>query len=241
MVKLKNPFMSFTARGKLGNITFLRRRRVNLAEKTPVVPDAKSDAQVYRRTVFQACVDLWHLLEASEKAAWETLGTAHHMTGYAWYLSQCMRPNPLIFLPLAGGTMKGDIDMDGHAILNLPPAYAAIEFVIDGSGAPITLGQKGHLEVPFGCEIVQVTILADQDGAIKIDIWGDLYANFPPDNADTICGGNEPEIAATGQKYQDATLAGWTTALALGSILAFNVDSCATITRVTLSLIVRKS
>jgi len=117
---------------------------------------------------------------------------------------------------------------------------ASITFIIDGGGSAITTGQKGHLEIPFKCEIERVTLLADQSGSIKIDIWKDTYENFPPTDADSICGGNEPEISAA-QKYQDATLSGWTKTINAGDILAFNVDSAATITRVTIALKVKKT
>lgn len=116
----------------------------------------------------------------------------------------------------------------------------AIPFIIDGGGAAITTGEKGHLEIPFACTINRVTMLADQEGSIKVDIWKDTYALFPPTNADTICGGNEPEII-TGIKDQDATLTDWTTAIAAGDILAFNVDSITDIERVTISLKVTKT
>jgi hypothetical protein len=115
-----------------------------------------------------------------------------------------------------------------------------IELIIDGGGSAIATGEKGHIEIPFKCEILQCTLLADVSGAIKIDIWKDTYANFPPTNADTITGGNEPEIAASGVKDQDATLTSWTKTLEAGSVVAFNVDSCATITRCTISLKVKK-
>lgn len=116
---------------------------------------------------------------------------------------------------------------------------SAIAFIIDGGGSAITTGEKGHLEIPFKCEIQRVTLLADQSGSIKIDIWKDSYANFPPTDADTICGGNEPEISSA-QKYQDSTLTDWTKTINAGDILAFNVDSAATVQRVTLVLKVKK-
>ena len=115
----------------------------------------------------------------------------------------------------------------------------AIEFVIDGGGEAITTGEKGHLRIPFKCQILSATLLADQSGSIKVDIWKDTYANFPPTDADTICGANEPEISAT-TKDEDTTLTSWTTAINAGDILAFNVDSVATVERVTLILKVKK-
>ena len=82
-------------------------------------------------------------------------------------------------------------------------------------------------------------MLADQVGSIKVDIWRDTYDNFPPTNGDSICGGNEPEIAG-GRKYRDSVLAGWTKNFDKGDILAFNVDSCTSITRAVICLKVAK-
>lgn len=115
-----------------------------------------------------------------------------------------------------------------------------IEFVIDGGGSEITTGIKGDLEIPFNCTIERVTLLADQTGSIVIDIWKDTYANFPPTVADTITASAKPTISSA-VKSQDATLTGWTTAIAEGQTLRFNVDSVTTIQRVTLSLKVRKT
>jgi len=88
-------------------------------ERTPTHKDANSPAQQFHRNMFTMCKDLWHTLSEAEKAAWESAARPLHMTGYNWYISQCLRPNPGIYLPLAGGTMGGDIDMDVHAITNL--------------------------------------------------------------------------------------------------------------------------
>jgi hypothetical protein len=118
--------------------------------------------------------------------------------------------------------------------------YAALAFVIDGGGAAITTGIKGDLEVPFACAIERVTLLADASGSIVVDIWRDSYANYPPVDADSITAAAPPTISAA-TKSQDATLTGWTTTLAAGDILRFNVDSAATVQRLLVSLRVRKT
>ena len=115
-----------------------------------------------------------------------------------------------------------------------------ITFIIDGGGSAITTGEKGHLEIPFACTINRVTMLADQSGSIVVDIWKDTYANFPPTDADSITASAPPTISSA-QKSQDSTLSGWTTAIAAGDILAFNVDSVTDIQRVTISLKVTKT
>lgn len=120
VAKLKVPLLSFGARGLLGAFDYVRRRGINILEKKPVVPDSRSPEQLEWRPMFSKCVDLWHLLGAAEKAVWESQARPRHMTGYAWFISQCLRPNPGIYLPLAGGTMQGAIDMNGEHIHGLP-------------------------------------------------------------------------------------------------------------------------
>jgi hypothetical protein len=108
-------------------------------------------------------------------------------------------------------------------------------FLIDGGGSPISTGQKGHIEVPFACHAVGWTLVADQAGSIVIDVWKDNYAVFPPTGGDSIAGTQKPTLAAA-DKNQDLNLTTWTTALAKGDVLAFNVDSAATVLRVSLAI-----
>ena len=107
--------------------------------------------------------------------------------------------------------------------------------VIDGGGSAITTGIKGDVELPWAGTINQATLLADQSGSIVVDIWLEQYADFPPEDADSITAAAPPTIT-TATKSQDSTLSGWTTSVAAGDILRFNVDSCDTITRCTVSL-----
>ncbi|MBA7552776.1 hypothetical protein ES705_45352 [subsurface metagenome] len=120
MVKVKNALLSFFARGKLGNITLRRSRKLDVAEKIPVVRDQKTPAQLAWRTMYQKAVALWHALSAAEKQEWESSARPKHMTGFAWFMSQALKPNPGLYLPLQGGTMAGDIDMAKHRVLMLP-------------------------------------------------------------------------------------------------------------------------
>lgn len=117
---------------------------------------------------------------------------------------------------------------------------AVISFIIDGGGSAITTGIKGDLEIPFACTINQVTLLADQSGSIVVDIWKDTYANYPATDADSITASAPPTISSA-TKSQDSTLTGWTTSIAAGDTLRFNVDSITTCTRVLVSLKVTKS
>lgn len=122
-------------------------------------------------------------------------------------------------------------DVEPYAIAQV----ATINFVIDGGGSAITTGIKGDIELPWAGTINQVTLLADQSGSIVVDIWLEQYADFPPEDADSITAAAPPTIT-TATKSQDSTLTAWTTTVAAGDILRFNVDSCDTITRCTVSL-----
>jgi hypothetical protein len=111
----------------------------------------------------------------------------------------------------------------------------AIVFVIDGAGSTITTGIKGDLRIPFPCIITGASLLADQSGSIVVDVWKDTLANFPPTDADSITASAPPTIT-TDTDSDDTTLTGWTTAIAAGDVLRFNVDSVTSIQRVTLTL-----
>jgi hypothetical protein len=116
---------------------------------------------------------------------------------------------------------------------------SALTFVIDGGGSAITTGVKGDIEVPFACTITAARLFADQTGSIVVDIWKDTYANFPPVVGDSITASAKPTLSSA-IKAQNTTLTGWTTSIAAGDVLRFNVDSITTCTRVTVSLSVTR-
>jgi hypothetical protein len=131
------------------------------------------------------------------------------------------------------------VTIDGVDISDRLPADVktfAINFVIDGGGSAIATGIKGDLEIPSACTITKATALADQNGTLVVSIWKDTYANFPPLVGDNITAGAPITIVAGNAKIQDAVLTGWNKTINSGDILRFSVDSCTSITRVTISL-----
>jgi hypothetical protein len=116
----------------------------------------------------------------------------------------------------------------------------AVGITIDGAGSVLTTGFKGSIMVPYSGMIESVTVLADQTGSIQIDIWKDIYTNFPPTDDDSITALAVPAISS-GVKYQDTSLTGWTKAVSAGDIIGFNIDSVSAITKVTVILKVRKT
>jgi len=120
MTGLRGPLLSLDARGRLTRAFTLARRLSGprwLLRGRPANP--RTPAQVHWRTMWQLAASLWHELSPADKIDWENAATPRHMTGFAYYMSQALRPNPGIYLPLAGGVMSGAIDMDGHQVEGL--------------------------------------------------------------------------------------------------------------------------
>jgi len=111
---------------------------------------------------------------------------------------------------------------------------------IDGNGSVITTGVKGYVTIPYNCTITGWDIFADQSGSCVIDLWKDTYANFAPSIADTITGSEKPTLSSQ-QKNRDTSLTTWTATITAGDIIAFNVDSATTVTRVNVIIKVTKT
>jgi hypothetical protein len=114
---------------------------------------------------------------------------------------------------------------------------SGLQFLIDGGGSAITAtALAGVLTVPFDCTLTDVSMLADQTGSIAVDIWKTAYANFDSMSvANSIVSATPPTIVS-GVKVDDNALNGWTKTFKAGDILGFYVNSCVTITRLSIML-----
>ncbi|MGB3327491.1 MAG: hypothetical protein WBA46_00970 [Thermomicrobiales bacterium] len=128
-------------------------------------------------------------------------------------------------------------DLPAH---NHTGVVVAASFLIDGGGAAITTGVKGDILIPFAATITKWTLLADQSGSIVVDIWKQTYASYPATSGQVITASAKPTIS-TSTKGQSGTLTGWTTSVAAGDTLRFNVNSITAIQRVTLILEMTRS
>jgi hypothetical protein len=129
----------------------------------------------------------------------------------------------------------GGLGFTGAGTLELTPNNRLRSLFFNITGAPISTGIKQDYISPFACTINKVTLLADQTGSIVVDIWKVPFASYPATVTNTITAGNKPTISAS-TKGQLLTLTGWTTSIAVGDCLRFNVDSTATLTRVAICL-----
>lgn len=140
--------------------------------------------------------------------------------------------------PVTTGTWQGTaIDA---AYIDEDVKTSTVGITIDGGGAVITTGVKGDVQVPYDGTIQSWHLMADQSGSIVIDVWKDVWANYPPTVADTIAGTEKPTLAAA-TNNEDTNLTTWTTAVTEGDTIRFNVDSVTTVTRVTLVIKILKT
>lgn len=106
---------------------------------------------------------------------------------------------------------------------------------IDGGGSTITTGVKGDITIPFDCYIDSWYLTADQSGNIVIDVWKDVFADFPPTVSDSIAGTEKPTLS-TQTSNSDTNLTTWSKAVAAGDVVRFSVDSASTVTRANLTI-----
>lgn len=109
---------------------------------------------------------------------------------------------------------------------------------MDGGSSPIATGVQGAgIYVPYDCTIIAAIIGADQAGNLVMDIWvSDFPADYPPDDTNTITGGNEPDTAGN-DFFNDTTLTSWSVAIPGASWVNFNVDSNDVIEKATMLLV----
>lgn len=113
----------------------------------------------------------------------------------------------------------------------------AITATVNGGGSVPSTGVFADVWVPYGCVITANNMQADQSGSAVIDIWAATSSITAPTIANTIVASAPPTLSSAGGS-QDSTLTGWTTAIAAGTWLRFNLNSVTTCTRVAATLTV---
>ena len=166
-------------------------------------------------------------------SVYRTAGTVTNAHGLHIFASSGTITNAIgIYVePQTGGTLSRAAYLDGD---------------VEITGKLIGLAESERIEIPaatgvadahwrpsFPGIITKVSLLADISGSVVVDIWKDTYANFPPDNSDSITSSTPPTLSSA-IKMEDSTLTSWVKTFAAGDVYRFNVDSFTTLTHVTL-------
>ena len=92
--------------------------------------------------------------------------------------------------------------------------------------------------MPYNGTITGWFVISDQIGNCVLDVWKSSGGTIPT-LLDTITGTEKPTLTSQ-QINSDLTLTSWTTSVNIGDVVAFNVDSASTITRVHLTIYITK-
>ena len=101
---------------------------------------------------------------------------------------------------------------------------SGFQVAVLGNGYPLDVGVKAAIPIPFDCEIVEATLLADGAGNVVVDLWKDTYGNYPPTDADSITAATPLTLSAA-NKTTDTALVGWDTSLNVGDVLMVVIES----------------
>ncbi len=132
----------------------------------------------------------------------------------------------------------GHDDLTEGIVTTLHLHPTGIAYVIDGGGAVITVGNKGHLPIPFDGTITGWVIVADQPGGIVVVVRRTSFASFPATYS--IAGTEKPTLVAFQLKRRDDDLTTWTIDVVAGDVLEFVVEEASILTRVTVTLEMEK-
>lgn len=130
--------------------------------------------------------------------------------------------------------VTGSLTVTGNANITSLKGNAgsgSFGITIDGGGSGFATGMKGFTRIPYSGSITGWTMIGDATGSCVIDVW--KANNAIPTVANSIAGTEKPTLTAQ-QLNSDTNLTTWSSSIAPGDIIAFNVDSTSTVTRVNL-------
>ena len=131
-------------------------------------------------------------------------------------------------------------------------------FLGNGFTVPSTGVMPTGIEVPWAGRIDRWTLNADAVGSIVVDVWKDIFSNYPPTVADTIITAGKPTLSSARTAYgyvwsgSGTPASQWAGAVLANAgnnspgnanandFLLFNIDSVSTIKQALLSLRVQK-
>lgn len=102
---------------------------------------------------------------------------------------------------------------------------------VDGAGVVLTTGTKGYRYIEQNCTITGWDVRSDISGDIVFDVKR---------GGVSLAGTEKPTLTAS-SSASDLSLSTWTTSLVAGDIIEFVIDSAATISQATLTILITKT
>lgn len=110
-----------------------------------------------------------------------------------------------------------------------------VGITIDGGGATPTTGVKGYVICPFAGTIIGWRIVGDVSGSAVVDVTKIAYGGTLPTSS--IAASAKPTLSSAAVNKDD-TVTGWTTSVTANDIFGFDLQSCSTITRLTVEVVI---
>lgn len=102
----------------------------------------------------------------------------------------------------------------------------------DGGGSTIDVTKTVDVVAPYAGTITDWEVLLDTATTVSVDVWKDVYANYPPTAADKISASAPPNTSAA-DHAASSTLTGWSTTITAGDIFRFKPSAVGTATKMT--------
>jgi hypothetical protein len=125
-------------------------------------------------------------------------------------------------IDLSGSEVTGTI---ASARLSTQHKTRVLTFAFSNGSSDLAVATQAVVSCPYTGTITGARLLSPQTAAVVIDVWKDVYANYPPTIADTITASAKPTLSAA-NKSDNTTLTGWTTSVTAGDVFIANIDSC---------------
>ncbi len=107
----------------------------------------------------------------------------------------------------------------------------ALGITVDGASVVLTTGTKGYRYIEQDCTITGWHVAGDVTGSVVFDVK----------RSGVSLAGTEKPTLSTQQYNSDTALTTWTTTLNAGDVIEFVIDSVATLSRATLTILVTKN
>lgn len=126
--------------------------------------------------------------------------------------------------------------------------YSVVGVTLDGGSSSPTTGTKGYIQVPYSGTIVGWSVIADQAGALTVEV--DKKASSAPPAAPAIPNTTTDKISASapittgGQQSASGgatAVSTWTTTVAQWDVFQFNVTVASTLLRATICVVIQRT
>jgi hypothetical protein len=119
MVKLNSPLISLAAQGSIGDsLTFKRRGQTNIAGSKPTPANPQTLPQYYSRFLYCHYALWWKELSEAEHQVYSAYGSPFHLTGYQFFMKECLSELPDILLWARLDTLVGGQTPDSGKLGN---------------------------------------------------------------------------------------------------------------------------